>query len=141
MHVSTKPQVSQASAVHELMVTAAGLGGGSIESLVNVAGVDIIAKVNTRHSCPPSPIMSDSDYMVAAGALQLEDTTLERWERTLSVNLTSMFLTCSAGLPFLKNAGCVSTMIHDACTMHEGGMLPVYPSWPLARVHALCMHD
>jgi NADP-dependent 3-hydroxy acid dehydrogenase YdfG len=71
--------VSQEAAVRSLMATAGKLGGGRFDALVNVAGVDIIAK--------------------------LEDTTLARWERALSVNLTSAFLTCSAALPYLKAAG------------------------------------
>ena len=65
--------------MRSLMATAGKLGGGRIDALVNVAGVDIIAK--------------------------LEDTTLARWERALRVNLTSAFLTCSAALPYLKAAG------------------------------------
>lgn len=50
-----------------------------IHGLVNVAGVDIIAK--------------------------LEDHTAARWDRVMDVNLKSVFLTCRAALPSLRAAG------------------------------------
>ena len=49
-----------------------------IHALVNVAGVDIIAR--------------------------LEDHSTARWDRVMAVNLRSVFLTCRAALPSLKAA-------------------------------------
>jgi NAD(P)-dependent dehydrogenase (short-subunit alcohol dehydrogenase family) len=71
--------VSSEDAVKKMVDAAQKIGGGKIDALVNVAGVDFIAK--------------------------LEDTELDRWNRAFQVNLTSMFLTTRASLPYMKNAG------------------------------------
>lgn len=71
--------VSEKDAVTHLIDVAQAVGGGKIDSLVNVAGVDIIAK--------------------------LEDTEPDRWDRVMSVNLRSVYLTCKSALPYLRSAG------------------------------------
>ncbi len=71
--------VSEEDAVDHLIDVAQTVGGGKIDSLVNVAGVDIIAK--------------------------LEDTEPDRWDRVMSVNLRSVYLTCKSALPYLRLAG------------------------------------
>ena len=55
---------------------------------MNVAGVDIIAK--------------------------LEDTTLARWERALSVNLTSAFLLTAASMKLLIDQGMGGSLVYMA---------------------------
>lgn len=52
---------------------------GKLDGIVNVAGVDLIAP--------------------------LCDTTLEDWNRVMSVNLTGPYLVCRAALPILRTAG------------------------------------
>lgn len=71
--------VSEEDDVNDLIDVAQAVGGGKIDSLVNVAGVDIIAK--------------------------LEDTEPDRWDRVMTVNLRSVFLTCKSALPYLTAAG------------------------------------
>ena len=71
--------VSDEDAVKQLIEVAQLAGGGQIDALVNVAGVDIIAK--------------------------LEDTEPDRWDRVMQVNLRSVFLTSRAALPYLRAAG------------------------------------
>ena len=71
--------VSDEDAVKQLIEVAQLAGGVQIDALVNVAGVDIIAK--------------------------LEDTEPDRWDRVMQVNLRSVFLTSRAALPYLRAAG------------------------------------
>jgi len=70
--------VSDEGSVQRMIDAGMELGGGKIDGLVNVAGVDIIAR--------------------------LEDHSTARWDRVMDVNLRSVFLTCRAALPALKAA-------------------------------------
>ena len=51
---------------------------------------------------PPSICVNVAGIDIAA---RLEDTSLERWERTLAVNLRSVFLCCRAAMPHLVASG------------------------------------
>jgi len=85
--------VSQEADVAAMMEEAAAMGAGSIDALVNVAGVDIIAT--------------------------LADTSLARWERALAVNLTSMYVALLgwglAELVQLGGGGGGTSLCHCAC--------------------------
>jgi NAD(P)-dependent dehydrogenase (short-subunit alcohol dehydrogenase family) len=65
--------------VAELMAAAAG-DGGVIHALVNNAGI-------------------------AGPTIPLAELSLEDWNETIAVNLTGVFLTCRAAIPYLRAAG------------------------------------
>eukprot|EP00040_Diaphanoeca_grandis_P007486 m.41089 g.41089 ORF g.41089 m.41089 type:complete len:333 (-) comp18699_c0_seq1:78-1076(-) len=104
-----KCDVSDESSVESLMVKAAEIGNGNIHALVNVAGVDIIAK--------------------------LEDTSTDRWDRVMTVNLRSVFLTCRYALPYLKAAERSSIVNISSIQAHRG--FSGYPGYAATKAGIL----
>jgi NAD(P)-dependent dehydrogenase (short-subunit alcohol dehydrogenase family) len=101
--------VSSESAVQNMVETAQAIGGGKIDALINVAGVDFIAK--------------------------LEDTELDRWNRAWQVNLTSMFLTSRAALPYMKKAE-RSSIVNVSSIQAERGFSG-YPAYAATKGGAI----
>lgn len=98
--------VSEENAVEHLIDVAKDVGGGKIDALINVAGVDIIAK--------------------------LEDTEPDRWDRVMSVNLRSVYLTCKTALPYLRGAGRASIVNVSSIQASRG--FSGYPGYAATKV-------
>lgn len=75
----------QAPRQAEEMVRKAAAAFGGLDVLVNCAGI------------------------VAGGSV--EETTLETWNRVMAVNVTGVFLTCRAAMPYLRQSkGCITNI-------------------------------
>ncbi len=97
--IAIEADVSQAAAVDQAVVDAAEALGG-LDVLVNNAGIVIIKR--------------------------FAETTLDDWDRTFGVNLRSMFLTCRAMLPHLRDstAGAIVNIASMAALRYTVPHLP-----------------
>ncbi|HWK64563.1 MAG TPA: SDR family oxidoreductase [Rhizobiaceae bacterium] len=120
--------VASEASVRSAIARAAGVMGG-IDGLVNVAGVFPVAR--------------------------LEDTTLDLWQRTLSVNLTGPFLVTRETVPHLRATG-KATVVNlasasaivpfpelSAYGASKGGVITLSKVWaselgPNIRVNVVC---
>jgi NAD(P)-dependent dehydrogenase (short-subunit alcohol dehydrogenase family) len=85
-----------------LVCAAAGTAEAEAADVADPASVErLFRNVTARH--PRLDVLFNNAGIVMGGTA--ETTSLEEWQRSLSVNLTSMFLCCREAVPVMKRQG------------------------------------